>query len=370
MPRARRRRLLGLAVLAALLLAAAAPAAGAAPALSPAQVAALGGHLQPWQVAWLETGGASRLPGGRAAAPPDPASATYAIGGQDVTLHRGTASGPLTAGSLYVVRTSWTGPTASGDLAGDGIVDTATTLAQTGPHGGTATFLAVLPGAPTGGAAPTVLLGDNVAVSWLEVTVGEVLAETSPSGGGPAQVRAFRLRAGALRPAPAPRTAGAAWSPSGFRAVLTEAGSCAGASRVAGGAYRCTADGTRFDPCFALPGLRAVACPQGDPGAESGVRIDVGSALPATAPAAAAPPWAFTLRGGGSCRAPGGPPAFPTAPYTCSVPGLTAAAPRTLHCTAPTSAGFQIEAVSCAAAAGLPARLGPARPGVVARAWY
>ncbi len=359
-----------------------APAVGAqAPAvpLTAAEVSALHGHLQTWQVLWLESGGASGvLPGPAAAAPeaPDPRNAAYLLNGSTVTLSNGTATGPLTPGSAYVVTTWVVGPSVHGQLAGDGLVDTATVLAQGWADGGTAEYVAALLAGSKAGPAPTARLGDDVGVGWLRVLPGEILADTVAAlPGGPAgreRVQAFRLENGALVPSAAPlRTLQAAWTASPFHPVVTEDGTCPSASRVAdrAGAYRCSVSGATFDPCFALPAEPSVvACPQGDPAAHSGVEIEL-SAAPPDVPAAGgvAAPWSFVLMGGGVCDAAARQAAFPGHPYACSLPGTAA-----LFCAAPHRVNPDLYTTECArpASASGVETLGADVPYVIDALWF
>jgi len=345
-------RLAAVCVAGAVALASAAPARAAFPALTPAAVAALGGHPTQWQMQWLESGGASGVPlaGGAVAAAPDVANAAYLIGGQIITLSGGSAQTPA-QGAAPAVTTQVLGPEATGDINGDGQADAAALLTQ--QSGGRTLYdVALLVGGNPGAAAATAPLGG--AATSVALTGGQVVVQGT---GGPAR---FVLSGGALEAAGA-ATAGGFWQPIGFQATDTEAGYCFVGSIAAArpGAYRCFTGNAIHDPCFTVLFTPQVDCPQGDPAAERGTTIQLTQPLPAgnQTPAGTPRPWQFSLQGGGTCGAATGTLVSPDHPYDCLIPAAATAPQQAVYCTAPAQVA-EAYAAQCGALSAQPAANG------------
>ena len=116
--------------------------------------------------------------------PPDPSNATFKIEGDSVVLVNGRAEREAAPGSATKVTTALAVPRVSGDVDGDGRLDTVVVLIY--QPGGSATFfyVAALLNA-TGGVmtTPAVVLGDRIKVTGVKLdgrTIGvDVLDRTA-----------------------------------------------------------------------------------------------------------------------------------------------------------------------------------------------
>ena len=125
-------------------------------------------------VSWFWFASTAKAPAGL---PADYKNATYIIDGQPVTLVNGSASTPVAPGSASQLVTQYFGNDATGDLNGDGTLDTAFLLTQNA--GGSGTFYYVVVALKTAGGylgTNAVLLGDRVAPQPTEIQNGEVVA--------------------------------------------------------------------------------------------------------------------------------------------------------------------------------------------------
>ena len=115
---------------------------------------------------------------GSTAAAPDPANATFKIGGDNVTLANGRAERDAAPGSATKTVTTLTDKRASGDVDGDGRPDTIVVLIH--QPGGTGSFyyLAALLNTPSGTTVtPAVLLGDRVVVNAVRLDARTVVVD-------------------------------------------------------------------------------------------------------------------------------------------------------------------------------------------------
>lgn len=106
----------------------------------------------------------------------DPKNATYTIEGQTVVLKDGYSEAPSAPGSAQMNVTQYFGNDATGDLNGDGMIDAAFVLTQTG--GGSGTFYYVVAALKTAAGyegTNAVLLGDRIAPQSTAITNGEVV---------------------------------------------------------------------------------------------------------------------------------------------------------------------------------------------------
>ena len=116
--------------------------------------------------------------GAATVAAPDPASATYKIDKDTVTLANGRAEREAAPGSASKVVTILTDKRLTGDVDGDGRADAVVVL--TYQPGGTGTFYYVavlLNGASGVTATPAMLLGDRVAVNGLRLDGSTIVVD-------------------------------------------------------------------------------------------------------------------------------------------------------------------------------------------------
>jgi len=183
-------------------------------------------------------------------------------------------------------------------------------------------------------------------VQWLETGGASGVPGLIPSAG--ASQGAQGAQGGALMQLV---TMVSTWTPAGFQATQTVSGSCWTGSIAAprAGAYRCTSGNGIFDPCFAMSGGQAVACPSGNPGDERGTVIHLTAALPAGNTAQATPkhPWYFTLLDQAACGAMTGTLVSPDHTYDCLIPATGTDPQQSVYCTAPAEDG-QVYTVDCA----------------------
>jgi hypothetical protein len=129
----------------------------------------------------------------------DPASATYGLGGERVTLVAGAAERPTAPGSAARARTRLLGRPVRGDLDGDGDLDAVVRLLQDPGGSGTFTWVAAALREGEGfRGTEAVLLGDRVATRSLRVISGIVAVEVGERRAGepmaaPPPVRRTRL---------------------------------------------------------------------------------------------------------------------------------------------------------------------------------
>lgn len=139
------------------------------------------------------------------AAAPDAANASYLIEGKPVTLAQGRAEAPAAPGSAAKAVTQLSGPTATGDVDGDGKADSVVILTTNAGGSGTFFYLAVVRSS-TADPVKAVLLGDRVSVTGVSVAAGGITVELldrpagAPMAATPsvAASRSFALKAGEL----------------------------------------------------------------------------------------------------------------------------------------------------------------------------
>lgn len=116
--------------------------------------------------------------GGPTVAAPDPASATYKIDKDTVTLANGRAEREAAPGSATKVVTSLTDKRTTGDVDGDGRADAIVVLTYQPGGSGTFYYVAVLLNAASGvTATPAMLLGDRVAVSGVRLDGSTIVVD-------------------------------------------------------------------------------------------------------------------------------------------------------------------------------------------------
>jgi hypothetical protein len=141
---------------------------------------------------------------------PDPRDATYTIGEDTITLTDGRYEAAAAPGSASKrVVTLLPEKTATGDLNGDGITDTAVILVDQPGGSGSFYYLAALPGPATDKpvSLPAVLLGDRIIVDTVtiacqKVTVDYLDRKLSEPMSAPPSVKvtkAFTIKDGELR---------------------------------------------------------------------------------------------------------------------------------------------------------------------------
>ena len=112
------------------------------------------------------------------AAAPDPASATYKIDKDTVTLANGRAEGEAAPGSASKVVTTLTDKRTTGDVDGDGRADAIVVLTYQPGGSGSFSYLAVLLNGANGvTTTPATLLGDRVAVTGVRLDGATIVVE-------------------------------------------------------------------------------------------------------------------------------------------------------------------------------------------------
>ena len=171
-----------------------------------------------WQAAWLVLlaifaavcpVGATDSAAGDIGGAPDPANASYRVGGEMVTLENGLAEKPAAPGSASTVTTRILNDPVSGDLDGDGDEDAVVWLLQ--QTGGTGSFFYVAAAFRRNGGyqgTTAVLVGDRIAPQTLSITHRLVSAQYldretgAPMALAPAKDAAIYLIASAAGLAP------------------------------------------------------------------------------------------------------------------------------------------------------------------------
>ena len=105
-----------------------------------------------------------------------PKDATYVVEGQSVTLVNGKSIASLAPGSATKITTQYFGNEATGDLNGDGLLDTAFILTQNSGGSGTFYYIVVALNASQGYVGTNgILLGDRIAPQTTEIKDGQVI---------------------------------------------------------------------------------------------------------------------------------------------------------------------------------------------------